>query len=103
MNAAHAPRSGAAIVWQTALVPRDQLADLIATGRLKPGTVLHHRGRQAGRRHLTATVVEGGIRYAGRVYRTPSAAARVITNAPVAGWQFWRLTSGKPLASIRPD
>jgi hypothetical protein len=83
------------------LVARDDLADLIAAGALTVGTTLHHHGRSAARRHVTATVVDAGLRYGDRIYRTPSAAARAITGRPVDGWHFWKLPTGERLQDLR--
>jgi hypothetical protein len=82
--------------------PKTPLLGLIATGRLRVGTTLHHRGRQSsGRNGLEATVVKDGIRFDGRVYRTPSAAAKSVTGKPVDGWNFWRTPDGKQLSELR--
>ena len=78
------------------------LIELIALGRLKRGTVLYHKARvRHPERNVTATVTDGGLMVGGRVFSTPSAAARFITKKPVDGWMFWRLPSGEALGSLR--
>lgn len=79
----------------------DDLLRMIHDGTLAEGTVLHHTGRRHLDRSVRATVVAGGLRLGGKVYRTPSSAAHSITGAPVQGWVFWRLPDGKPVASLR--
>ena len=79
-----------------------ELQEMIRSGRLPAGTKVHHRGRESsGRSGLEATVVEDGIKFEGRVYRTPSAAAKSVTGAPVDGWNFWRMPDGRQLADLR--
>jgi hypothetical protein len=45
--------------------------------------------------------VRDGIRFEGRVYSTPSAAAKSVTGKPVDGWKFWRTPDGKQLSELR--
>jgi hypothetical protein len=79
----------------------DHLLELIRTGRLRAGTKLHHRSRRHAERNVEATVVSGGIKLRGRVFDSPSGAARFITGAPVDGWTFWRLPDGSYLNELR--
>ena len=79
----------------------ENLLGLITSGKLPSGTALHHKDRRRGAPTVTATVAENGIRFGGRIYTTPSAAARAITHRPVDGWIFWKLPSGEPLSTLR--
>lgn len=81
----------------------ENLLTLISDGRLPQGTVLHHVGRgiAPNSRDVTATVVRGGIELRGKVYPTPSGAARAVTGSPVDGWAFWKLPTGERLDSLR--
>ena len=62
-----------------------------------PGTVLQKKDRHGAVR-CECTVEEGGIRYAGKVYRSLSSAAMAaakdlgLTNKTQNGWIFWGLT-----------
>ena len=76
----------------------EDLMTLITSGKLLPGTILRHQGRQYSGR---ATVTEEGIRLWGRTYSTPTAAAKAITQREVDGWLFWKLPSGEALSSVR--
>ncbi len=79
--------------------------------RLPPaGTVLKKKDRH-GVIRCECTVEENGIRYAGTVYRSLSAAAMVaakdlgLSNTTANGWNFWGLTkparhTGDPLAAL---
>ncbi len=75
-----------------------------------PGTVLQKRDRHAAVR-CECTVEEGGIRYAGKVYRSLSSAAMAaakdlgLTNKTQNGFTFWGLTKpprrpSDPLAAL---
>jgi hypothetical protein len=79
----------------------DELLALIRQGKLAVSTTLLHRGRGDHSKDATATVVPEGLRMKGKVYPTPSAAARTVTHKPVDGWLFWRLPNGEPLGSLR--
>ena len=74
---------------------------LIRSGKLRLGVTVLHRGRSGRGTDATATVVEQGLRMRGRIFSTPSGAARAITGKPVDGWIFWRLPDGGPLDSLR--
>ncbi len=87
----------------------EDLISLISSGKLRVGTTLLHRGRPGRSTHpgrstdATATVVEEGLRMRGRIFSTPSGAAKAITGKPVDGWIFWHLPDGAPLDSLRSD
>lgn len=40
-------------------------------------------------RHIEAEVVDGGIKYEDKLYRSPSAAGIAATETSVNGWIFW--------------
>jgi site-specific DNA-methyltransferase (adenine-specific) len=84
-------------------VAGEELGILIRTGKLKPGTMLHHTARRRSEWNVSAKVVEDGlqVRGKGRVYNSPSAAARAVTGRPVNGWTFWRLPDGELLDTLR--
>jgi RAMA domain-containing protein/DUF2924 family protein len=84
------------------IVAGQELLVLIGSGRLAIGATLFHQARRYHDRNVTATVVKEGLRVRGKVYGTPSAAARAITGKPVDGWAFWRLPNGERLDSLRP-
>ncbi len=75
----------------------DQLRRLITTGRLPVGTVLFHRSLKFPNKAIRALVVDVGITTQGRVYDTPSGAARSITDKPVNGWTYWRVSGDHEL------
>jgi hypothetical protein len=81
----------------------ENLLQLITSGRLPSGTALHHRGFRHADHTVRATVVENGILFDGHTYSSPSGAARSITGSEVNGWTFWKLPSGKPLATLRTE
>ncbi len=75
-----------------------------------PGTVLQKKDRQGAIR-CECTIEENGIRYAGAVYRSLSAAAMVaakdlgLANKTQNGWNFWGITkparhAGDPLGAL---
>ena len=75
------------------------LHELIAAGALAIGSDLYHPSR-ASRRE--AKVVLGGIQVGGKVYPSPSSAARAASGYQTNGWVYWRLaTTGKVLADLR--
>ena len=79
----------------------EDLLSLIMSGKLPSGTTLHHQGRQYSGR---ATVTENGLRVGGRIYETPTGAAKAITNnREVDGWIFWKLPSGARLGTLRTE
>jgi hypothetical protein len=57
-----------------------------------------------GKRHRATLKRDGTIRLTGKLYESPSAAARAITKRRVNGWHFWHYKSGtawKRLRTIR--
>ncbi len=73
--------------------------DLVASGRLLPGTVL--KARTGGE---DAEITDrGDIRYKGRLYDTPSGAGKAALGRTVNGWHFWRLEDGRRLVDVRMD
>jgi site-specific DNA-methyltransferase (adenine-specific) len=81
----------------------DDLLTLIRTGKLPSGITLRHSFRRVAKGDVTSTVVDDGIRVRGRTYKTPSAAARAITQTPVDGWLFWKLPTGESLGTLRTE
>ncbi|MBL6276080.1 DUF2924 domain-containing protein [Micromonospora fiedleri] len=76
-----------------------KLADLIAAGRLRPGTTLI--ARYLGQQHTAELLADGRVRYQGENYDSPSGAGRAvkialhgrdITEARIAtdGLDFWQ-------------
>jgi hypothetical protein len=69
------------------------LADLIGAGLLEPGSVVY--ARQKGHSGRTATVLpDGRLDVDGRVFESPSGAARSITGKSVNGWWFFVVSPG---------
>lgn len=81
----------------------DDLMSLIRQGKLEIGATLSHRGRSTRSNDATATVTAGGLRMNGRVFSSPSGAAKANTGRRVNGWTYWHLPDGKPLDSLRAD
>ncbi|MGH3259826.1 MAG: hypothetical protein ACRDOU_31255 [Streptosporangiaceae bacterium] len=79
----------------------EDLLTLIRSGKLPTGTTLRHKFLSSYKDDAAATVVDDGIRIDGKTYRTPSGAARAITQNPVDGWLFWKLPSGETLGTLR--
>lgn len=78
------------------------LKDLIAAGRLRVGTQLHHPARRHPERAAEAEVVRDGLRVRGQTYPTPSGAAKAVNGGkPVQGWLFWKLPDGRHLDALR--
>jgi hypothetical protein len=86
-------------------MPRLSLADLIASGRLPVGTELYHPARLHPNRAVTAKVVPEGIEYGGKVYPSPSAAARAAAGTVAEnGWMWWRVkATRRTLSDLRSD
>jgi hypothetical protein len=79
----------------------DTLRLLISSGALAPGTKLHHAFHSHALGKVEAVVVKGGIEFRGKLYTTPSAAARTVTGKAVQGWAFWKLPNGQALGALR--
>lgn len=80
---------------------QEQLQTLKEAGKLPIGTDLQHPSRRNPDRNVTATVVKEGISLGGKVYASPSGAAKSVTGTAVDGWTFWRLPDGQRLAALR--
>jgi hypothetical protein len=82
-----------------------RLGNLISSGVLPVGTELFHPTRRHANRAVTARVVSGGIEYQGRVYTSPSGAARAVTGTVAEnGWVWWRVkSSGRPIGELRQE
>jgi hypothetical protein len=79
------------------------LMQLISNGAVPVGAKLHHAARgKLSTPEVEAQVTREGIKVAGRLFKSPSAAARSITGKPVDGWHWWKLPTGEPLDSLRP-
>lgn len=79
------------------------LAALIADGTLPVGTELYHPARRHADRAVTARVAANGIEVAGRIYTSPSGAARAITGTVAEnGWAWWRVkATNRPIGELR--
>ena len=71
--------------------------------KLLEGTKLYARYKG---RPVEAEVVQGGLKYNGTIYKSPSAAACAVTGNSVNGWNFWEVQEGterfrRPLSSLR--
>jgi hypothetical protein len=81
-------------------VNRRQLAALVATQRLRPGDELFHSTLHGG--ELIARVVVGGLQVDGKVYPSPSSAARAAAGHSTNGWTFWHVRStGATIETLR--
>lgn len=80
-----------------------KLTDLISDGTLPVGTELYHPARRHADRAVTASIAAGGIEVAGKVYASPSGAARAVTGTVAEnGWAWWRVkATGRPIAELR--
>jgi len=84
-------------------MPGPTLRELINQGVLSVGTELSNSGRDAGDRVAKGTIQDGGIEVLGRVYATPSGAARAVTGTRAEnGWRWWHIKdSGEALSAVR--
>lgn len=77
-------------------VRRGELAPLIEAGLLEVGQRLVWKRRQTT--HEAAVTVDGSLRLSdGRVFGTPSGAARALSGYEVNGWRNW----GRPEDDVR--
>jgi hypothetical protein len=75
------------------------LSDLITAGSLAAGVTLYARQKQFA--DTTATLLsDGRIDVNGKVYSSPSEAAKTIAGHPMNGWWFF-LTSREPKRSLK--
>ena len=68
---------------------------LVLPGRMPPlcpyvKKVFRLRGQSKGKTFQASVRDDGAIRFRGKVYVSPSAAARAATRYPVDGWLFWK-------------
>lgn len=75
---------------------RRNVLDVVSVGQRIKSTSPKHRG-------ATATIdANGGVRYKGRLYATPSAAAKAVTKTNTAnGWSFWGIGTESGLVKLR--
>jgi hypothetical protein len=75
---------------------------LLAAGALRPGDRLVWEQPRASRRHTATVLDDGRLRVLGRVFTSPSAAARHACGHAVNGWEVWRCErDGRTLAAKR--
>lgn len=48
-------------------------------------------GRHKGRKFKASLLRSGVIRFNGKLYESPRAAARAAVGRPISGWSFWHL------------
>jgi len=78
------------------------LRDLVASGRLAPGTMLVPRGTDSAGR--VATITDAGfIRLDGIDHASPSGAGKAVLGRSVNGWRLWRLPDGRELGDLRGE
>ena len=79
------------------------LDQLIKLGKINVGEELVWQRRGIGVQHRAKVIAGGKIQTAdGAVHKTPSGAAKHLNGSkPVDGWLAWKLSSGKPLGSLR--
>lgn len=84
---------------------RHSLQDLVRSGAITVGTEVYHPGRQHPDRSVTGRITAAGIEVAGKVYASPSGAARAVTGGGAEnGWRWWRVKpDGRTLADLRPQ
>ena len=78
---------------------RETVADLVNAGIIGPGTMLTmtHRGHAC---HATVTP-DGLIEIDGRLFHSPSRAAKHVKGSSVNGWTAWRDMGGALLTELR--
>src|SRR5438445_5209175 len=77
------------------------LQKALKAGRARAGDELFHARRDKSG-EIVATLESGGVRLDGRLYPSPSTAARAVAGHAVNGWKWWRLrSSGALLETIR--
>lgn len=64
-----------------------ELVDLISSGHLQPGMKLYARRKDLTDKYVTL-MSDGRLDYEGRLYNSPSAAAKAITSLSTNGWWF---------------
>jgi len=53
-----------------------------------------------GTDHVAKVLGNGGIKYAGQIFDTPTAAAKAITHGSIDGWLFWRVRVNGELVKL---
>lgn len=76
----------------------EKFVDLVDGQRLRVGQLLYLRYRGSS---YEATVEEDGLRFQGRTYEHPTAAAQVIMNGSINGWLQWKTRDGRNIGSLR--
>lgn len=77
-----------------------QVKHLVAAGLLEPGTVLRPKGGS----DVVARVTENAlIEVGGKIFETPSAAARHVRGSGTNGWWYWHLEDGRRLKDVRAE
>jgi DUF2924 family protein len=80
----------------------NELAGLLASRRLKVGTVIYHSTRTHHDRNVQATIEADGIRLGGQLYPSLSTAAFAVCGYRTNGWTFWRVRPrGDAIATLR--
>ena len=79
------------------------LQQLIADGVLPIGSEIFHPSRTHKERAVVGHIRAGGIEFNGKVYSSPSGAARAVSGTTAEnGWVFWRVRStGGTLSKLR--
>jgi hypothetical protein len=82
---------------------KTRLQDLIAGGALPVGSEVYHESRLHATRAVSARIRQGGIEIGGKVFGSPSGAARAVSGTKAEnGWVFWRVRStSKTLSELR--
>jgi Restriction Enzyme Adenine Methylase Associated len=84
------------------VTPTGPLAGLLVAGELRAGDVLYWERPRRGERHSAVVRPDGSLTFAGRLYRSPSGAARAAAGVQVDGWHAWRRErDGALLSSLR--
>ena len=74
--------------------------ELVAAGIIPPGTELFGRGDLSVRATVTP---EGNIDVNGRIWDSPSGAAKAILGHSSNGWSYWRTRDGRRINSYKPQ
>ena len=74
--------------------------ELVAAGIIPPGTELFGRGDSSVRATVTP---EGNIAVNGRIWDSPSGAAKAILGHSSNGWSYWRTRDGLRINSYKPQ
>jgi hypothetical protein len=77
------------------------IASLISTGKLQPGTKLSWKRRLTGLHTVTVQADGSLVSDDGRKHKSPSGAAKAISGKPVDGWSAWKLPNGNAIGTLR--